>query len=114
MDPEVESVKPVRVSVDSPTLPMSGPGAGIPVRAEIALPKIPGYHVIAHLGGGGMGDVYRAVQLGTRRPVALKLMRRDFVSEKARRRFDREIELTARLDHPNIARIYDSGVYESI
>src|SRR5439155_12761616 len=96
------------------TLPMSGPGAGIPARVDFALPEIPGYQVIAHLGGGGMGDVYRAVQLGTRRPVALKLMRRDFVSDKARRRFDREVELTARLDHPNIARIYDGGVHENL
>ena len=58
-----------------------------------------------------MGTVWRATQLGTRREVALKLMS-DAMPEspRSRARFQREVELTARLDHPNIARVYDSGV----
>src|SRR5690349_15301781 len=87
---------------DGPALALLGP-------ARLALPRIPGYDVISFLGRGGMGDVYRGVQLSTRRPVALKIMRPDFTSERLRQRFEREVELTARLDHPNIARIYDSG-----
>jgi hypothetical protein len=87
----------------------SGPAIGMLGPARLAVPRIPGYEVISFLGRGGMGDVYRAVQLSTRRPVALKLMRPDFTSERMRARFEREVELTARLDHPNIARVYDSG-----
>ena len=87
---------------DGPALAVLGP-------ARLAVPRIAGYDVISFLGRGGMGDVYRAVQRSTHRMVALKLMRPDFTSEKLRLRFEREVELTARLDHPNIARIYDSG-----
>ena len=79
-----------------------------------AFPRLPGYEVTDFIGCGGMGDVFRAIQLSTRRPIALKVMRRDFVSEKSRQRFDREVELTARLDHPHIARIYDSGLDERV
>jgi len=58
-----------------------------------------------------MGTVWHAVQLGTYREVALKLMGRGALgSEKDRARFEREVELTARLQHPNIAQIYDSGL----
>jgi len=94
-------------------------GTAIPMRqadwAETTKPRISGYEVMEICGEGAMGTVWRAIQLGTRRPVALKLMRSHvFASEKARLRFDREVELTARLDHPNIARIYDSGVHEGV
>lgn len=80
-----------------------------------AVPRVEGYEVLSRLGEGGMGVVYRAVQLSTRREVALKLLAAHaFVSAKARQRFEREVELAARLEHPNIARIYDSGVCHSI
>ena len=52
--------------------------------------------------------------MGTRREVALKLMRGSFASDRARARFDREVELTARLDHPNIARVFDSGLHQNL
>ncbi len=74
-------------------------------------PRITGYAVSTMLGEGGMGSVWRAEQLSTRRDVALKVLGlRLFASERTRLRFDREVELTAKLEHPNIARIYDSGV----
>jgi len=58
-----------------------------------------------------LGAVYRAVQLSTRREVALKLMSaRALASEKARRRFEREVELASSLEHTNIARVFDSGL----
>jgi predicted Ser/Thr protein kinase len=68
------------------------------------------YLITEDLGRGGMGKVWRAVQLSTRRDVAVKAMRADtFPSERDRQRFEREIELAARLEHPNIVRVYESG-----
>jgi len=78
-------------------------------------PDIEGYKIIERLGEGGMGTVWRAEQLSTRREVALKLMASPrFDSQKVQARFEREVELTARLDHPNIARIYDSGLHRGM
>lgn len=72
-------------------------------------PSVPNYRFIAPLGQGAMGAVWRGEQLSTRRQVALKLVA-GRVSPRARLRFEREVELTARLEHPHIARLYDSGV----
>ena len=78
-------------------------------------PEIEGYQIIERLGVGGMGAVWRAKQLSTKRQVALKMMSSSrFTSEKAQARFEREVELTARLDHPNIASIFDSGLHHGI
>jgi len=78
-------------------------------------PDIEGYKIIEPLGEGGMGIVWRAEQLSTRRQVALKLMVSHRIeSPKAQARFQREVELTARLDHPNIARIYESGLHQGM
>ncbi|KPK42397.1 MAG: hypothetical protein AMJ65_07675 [Phycisphaerae bacterium SG8_4] len=78
-------------------------------------PDIEGYRIIEALGQGGMGMVWRAEQLSTRREVALKLLTSQRIdSPKAQARFQREVELTARLDHPNIARIYDSGLHQGM
>ncbi len=76
-----------------------------------------GYTVIGDspLGEGGMGVVWKAVQLSTKRTVALKVMSAAGLgSERARLRFEREVELTAKLDHPHIARVYDSGLERGI
>lgn len=79
------------------------------------MPRIEGYQILDKLGQGGMGTVWHAIQLGTRRKVALKLMSAAmFASDRARHRFDREVELTARLDHPNIAQVFDSGLDRGI
>ncbi|MEM9417761.1 MAG: serine/threonine-protein kinase, partial [Planctomycetota bacterium] len=73
-------------------------------------PAVPGYHLLSKLGEGGMGVVWKAVQLATRREVALKLLSpAAFGSDKAKLRFQREVELAARLEHPFIARVYDSS-----
>lgn len=79
------------------------------------LPQIEGYRVIDLLGEGGMGSVWRAVQLSTQRQVAIKTLRQ-FISHssKAQVRFEREVNLAAGLSHPNIARIYDAGFHGGI
>lgn len=74
-----------------------------------------GYKIISQIGEGGVGTVWRALQLSTHREVALKVLGTGtFASEKARLRFEREVELTARLEHPNIARIYESGLNRGV
>ena len=78
-------------------------------------PQIDGYRVTGKLGEGGMGTVWRAVQLGTDREVALKFLSAgQFGSAKSRGRFEREVKLAARLEHPNIARVYDSGLHRGV
>lgn len=77
---------------------------------ESDLPTIEGYDLIEELGRGGMGVAYKAMQLSTKRVVALKVMLAGpFASSSARRRFEREIELAARLQHPNIVRVLEGG-----
>src|SRR4051794_35749947 len=90
--------------------------SGAPINPSLhPVPQIDGYEVIEPLGEGGMGVVWRAVQQATRRPVALKLLSAArFGSQRARNRFEREIELTARLEHQNIARVYDSGLRRGV
>lgn len=73
--------------------------------------EIGAYRVIGELGHGGMGAVYlaeRADDKFTQR-VALKLLKREMNTGAIRRRFRREREILASLDHPNIARLLDAG-----
>ncbi len=82
-------------------------------QAAQAVPVIPGYDDLRELGRGGQGVVFNAVQRSTRRNVAIKvLLDGAWASAARRRRFEREIELIAALHHPNIVRLYDSGVTE--
>ena len=76
------------------------------------LPPLDGYEVIRPLGEGGFGTVWLAMQASTERQVALKFLSAQILgAEKARQRFEREVKLSARLSHPNIAQIYDSGLH---
>lgn len=90
---------------DSTTREEAGVAPGTP-------PSMPGYEIEHFLGQGGMGEVWRARQLGTQRVVALKFLRVARPSERQIRRFMIEVEVTARLDHPNIARLYGSAQHE--
>ena len=74
------------------------------------VPAIPGYDELRELGRGGQGVVYRAVQRSTKRVVAIKLLLDGALASKTtRRRFEREVDLVATLQHQNIVRLYDSG-----
>lgn len=65
------------------------------------------FQLESKLGEGGMGSVYRALDLETRREVAIKILRKDLSeSRHARRRFAREARAAGMLDHPNIVHIY--------
>ena len=74
-------------------------------------PDIRGYTITQALGQGGMGAVWQAVQISTKRLVALKVINARAIGfSRARARFEREIEFAARLEHPTIARVYESGM----
>ena len=71
---------------------------------------IPGYEILAEIGRGGCGVVYRARQTGLNRVVALKRIKAGFRDDPdAMRRFRREAEAVARLTHPNIVQVYEFG-----
>jgi hypothetical protein len=65
------------------------------------------YEIVALLGRGGMGEVYRARDQKLRREVALKVLPTEFAANTERmNRFEREARMLAALNHPNIAAIY--------
>ena len=61
------------------------------------------------VGIGGTAAVFEATQARPRRKVAVKVLRHAIAGPRARRRFEREIEIAGRLEHPSIARVLDSG-----
>jgi serine/threonine protein kinase len=67
------------------------------------------YELVEFVGGGGMGSVYRATDTRLGRTVAVKVLSRDQGDEETIRRFRIEAQSAARLDHPNIARVYYVG-----
>ncbi len=68
------------------------------------------YTIAAHLGRGGMGTVYRAMQLGLEREVALKVLSPQLVKDREFvDLFQREAQAAAALNHPNITQVYDVG-----
>jgi serine/threonine-protein kinase len=69
-----------------------------------------GYRIEAVAGRGGMGVVYRAVQLDLGRPVALKLIAADRAADPDfRERFQRESRMAAAIDHPNVVPVHGAG-----
>src|SRR4249920_1373530 len=71
------------------------------------------FSIVAKLGEGGMGSVWRAEDTLLGRPVALKLLAPHLASsDAARERFIREARAASRLEHPGIASVYDAGEAE--
>ncbi|RLT11708.1 MAG: hypothetical protein DWI22_00640 [Planctomycetota bacterium] len=79
-------------------------------------PLILGEYIVQDfVGRGGMGTVYRAVHRRMKRTVALKVLRRDIPqAELQAKRFLREVEVAAKLSHPNIVTAYDAGEQNGI
>ena len=79
---------------------------GVIARAQ----RLGQYEIEASIGSGGMGNVYLAKHAMLRRPSALKLLKADDASDlRAQQRFQREVQLTSQLTHPNTIEIYDYG-----
>jgi eukaryotic-like serine/threonine-protein kinase len=78
-------------------------------------PTVPGYRILAEIGRGGMGVVYRAVQLGANRDVALKMiLAGDRAGAEDIARFRLEAEAVARLQHPNIVAVHEVGEHAGL
>jgi Tol biopolymer transport system component len=75
--------------------------------------KLGPYEILAPIGAGGMGEVYRAKDTRLGRDVALKILPDSFARDADRlRRFEQEARAVATLNHPNILAIHDIGQYE--
>jgi serine/threonine protein kinase len=73
------------------------------------------YRILGLLGRGGMGEVYRALDLILNQPVALKfLSQAAHTGEAALTRFRNEVRIARQVSHPNVCRVYDIGVIEGL
>src|SRR5882672_776453 len=71
------------------------------------------YRITASIGGGGMGEVFRARDTRLNRDVAVKVLPKDFVADADRlRRFEQESKTLGALNHPTVLTIHDAGVHE--
>ena len=86
-------------------------GAFHRLRREVAEARRLGpYRLLGRIGGGGMGEVHLAEHRLLKRPCAVKLIRPEAVADPgALARFEREVQITAALTHPNIVVVYDHG-----
>jgi tRNA A-37 threonylcarbamoyl transferase component Bud32 len=93
---------------------MRCPSDGSPMRAVPSVPRVVDnkYRLEQLLGRGGMGAVYRARDMRLDRQVAVKVVRAELLNDvEARRRFRREAQIVARLQHPSIVAIFDYGTF---
>src|SRR5215831_14936282 len=73
------------------------------------------YQIVAPLGAGGMGEVYRARDTRLERSVALKILPTHLADRPgASERFEREARTISSLNHPNICQLHDVGVHDSV
>src|ERR1035438_285865 len=71
------------------------------------------YEILAPLGAGGMGEVYKARDTRLERDVAVKILRTgEPSSEEMKQRFEREAKAISQLSHPHICALYDVGSHE--
>lgn len=97
--------------LDSPAIPGRLMDDDLPIRSYIGR-RLDAYRILREISHGGMGEVYLAERADDqfRKQVAIKIIRHEMATPDLLRRFRQERQLLARLDHPHIARLMDSGV----
>lgn len=102
---------PTRASFSTRAMGSPPPGApGAAAERLSAGSRVGPYEVLSWLGEGGMATVYKVKAPGSRTPLALKLIKPEHAGNPMfRRRFEREVQLSRRLVHPNIVSLIDSG-----
>jgi serine/threonine protein kinase len=78
-------------------------------KATIAARQLGQYRLEEIIGEGGMGVVYRGHHAMLRRPTAIKMLTVEKVNESSIARFEQEVQITCKLNHPNTVAIYDYG-----
>ena len=114
--PTPTNTNPNARPASSPPTPSSALGAGLltptPDRqvSPDDLPQFPEYEILAKLGEGGMGTVYKARHKRLKRIVAIKLLPKERLADaRAVARFEREMEAVGAVDHPHVVRAMHAG-----
>ncbi|MCE9564192.1 MAG: serine/threonine protein kinase [Planctomycetes bacterium] len=90
--------------------PINAPSPNAPAPPRPSAGSLPGFEILGVVGQGGTGVVYKARQLEPDRIVALKIIRPEAGEQMtALRRFDREVRSAVRINHPNIACVYEAN-----
>ena len=125
VDPEQRSAFMAKLNSDDPSLrseveallaedALQAKTAATPTgSASLAGKRFGGYRLVRIIGEGGMGVVFEAEQEQLRRTVALKVIKPGFANAELLRRFERESQVLARLQHPGIAQIYEAGAADA-
>jgi serine/threonine protein kinase/tetratricopeptide (TPR) repeat protein len=95
--------------LDLPPATIAGPVKDAPLPVDRRIGR---YRIVRVLGRGASGVVYEAQQDHPSRRVALKILHAGLASERMIRRFEYEAELLARLNHPGIAQVLDTGTFD--
>ena len=100
----------------STTSPSKPSGMWQPPTLEQMQAMLPQYQFVSLLGRGGMGAVYKAVQVSLDRPVAIKVLPGDLIDDtdaQFAERFKNEARTMAKLSHPGIVDVYDFGATQT-
>jgi eukaryotic-like serine/threonine-protein kinase len=116
---EVESLLACQDSAEgilkSPAIAPAARDVSVRDSEELTGRTLSHYRILEKIGAGGMGIVYKALDTRLNRPVVLKVLPPDTVSDPERkRRFAKEARAASALNHPNIVTIYDIGEAEGV
>ena len=113
-DSDVMPIEMMAPTMDAVPVDLSAIRARYP-SVELGITIDGKYRIEKEIGRGGMGSVYRAIQLSMNRPVAIKTLKPEMLAEDLPvKRFFREAKSASQLNHPNIVRVFDFGVDESL